>query len=261
MYPASPAALLSYLVLRLIECDTLRRQKSQLIQGNKLPTQSKGSHTSSPHPATRSPVNLRLSGFFFNSPRRWADLKSSGPEYSAFSSSFIDDCNHVFLNVDVKGTKLFFCVFYYRGICNCRCFYSSIQTFTFRLDGFWMCNTCVSNPPVLLYAYCCNLKAQNIQHICHGHFWTPQLKNYAGLQRLVVHWGKPVDYKAVQPGALCSQGIPALFIVCFRSPERGCTLHVSACAFEHWFPISLWTAEGVRQVKGIKWVNKGNISL
>lgn len=88
MYPASPAALLSYLVLRLIECDTLRRQKSQLIQGNKLPTQSKGSHTSSPRPATRSPVNLCLSGFFVNSSRRWADLKSWGPEYSAFPTTF-----------------------------------------------------------------------------------------------------------------------------------------------------------------------------
>lgn len=191
MYPASPAALLSYLVLRLIECDTPRRQKSQLIQGNKLPPQSKGSHTSSPRPATRSPVNLRLSGVFFQLAQ-----KMSWPEKLRswiFSVSklvlwmiFIIECGR-----ERRKAVFFFCVFYYGGISRCRCFYSSIQTFTFRLVGFWTCNTCASNPPVLLYAYCCNLKAQNIQHICHGHFWTPQLKNYASLQRLVVHWGKP----------------------------------------------------------------------
>lgn len=47
MYPVNTAALLSYLVLCLIECDILGRQKSRLIQSNKLPwakcqMQSKG---------------------------------------------------------------------------------------------------------------------------------------------------------------------------------------------------------------------------
>lgn len=119
MHPASPAALLSYLVLRLIECDTLRRQKSQLIQSNKLPMQNEGSHTSSPHPATRS-VNLCLSGlFFFNSFRRWADLKSWGPEYSAFPSTVYRWFESHFLECGHKRHKIVHCfyVFSIRGLC------------------------------------------------------------------------------------------------------------------------------------------------
>lgn len=124
----------------------------------------------------------------------------------------------------VRKCVLFLYVFYCRGICTSRRFYSSIKTFTFSHVGSRMCNMCVSNPQALLYAYHCNLKAQNIRHICHGHFGTPQLKNYTSLQRLVVYWGNPVDYKAVKPGALCSQGIPVLFIVCFCPPEM---LHIA----------------------------------
>lgn len=108
MYPASPAALPSYLVLHLIECDTLRRQKSQLIQSNKLPTQSEGGHTSSPHPATHSPVNLCLSGLFFNS-RRWADLKSWGPEYSAFPTTFYRWFSSHFLECGHERHKVVYC--------------------------------------------------------------------------------------------------------------------------------------------------------
>lgn len=50
-----------------------------------------------------------------------------------------------------------------------------------------------------------------------------RLKLYVSLQRLVVYWGNTVDYKAVHPGAVCSQGIQVLLIVCLRSLERGCT--------------------------------------
>lgn len=60
-----------------------------------------------------------------------------------------------------------------------------------------------------------------------------RLKHYVGLRRLVVHWGNIVDYKAVQPGGVCSQESQALLIVCLRSLERGCTYHVPQCASEH----------------------------
>lgn len=70
-----------------------------------------------------------------------------------------------------------------------------------------------------------------------------RIKQHVSLQRLVVHWGNIVDYKAVQPGAVCSRGIQALLFVCLRSLERGCTLHVPVCAFELCFPISVWTTE------------------
>lgn len=103
-------------------------------------------------------------------------------------------------------------------------------------------------PQCFLYAYCCNLKAQNIQHICHGHFWTPQLKNYASLQRLVVRWGNPVDYKAVQPGALCSQGIPALFIVCFSFPRE--RLHIACVCVCFWTLISYFFVDRWRSKTG-----------
>lgn len=68
MYPANPAALLSYLVLCLIECDMLGRQKSRLIQSNKLPwakrqMQSKGA--AAPHNITLSLFALSVYGLFF----------------------------------------------------------------------------------------------------------------------------------------------------------------------------------------------------
>lgn len=68
MYPANPAALLSYLVLCLIECDMLGRQKSRLIQSNKLPwakrqMQSKGA--AAPHNITHSLLTHSFYGLFF----------------------------------------------------------------------------------------------------------------------------------------------------------------------------------------------------
>lgn len=49
-----------------------------------------------------------------------------------------------------------------------------------------------------------------------------RIKQHVSLWRLVVHWGNIVDYKAVQPEAVCSQGIQALLFVCLRSLERVC---------------------------------------
>lgn len=68
MYPANPAALLSYLVLCLIECDMLGRQKSRLIQSNKLPwakrpMQSEGAAAS--HNIAHSLLTLSFYGLFF----------------------------------------------------------------------------------------------------------------------------------------------------------------------------------------------------
>lgn len=83
MYPANTAALLSYLVLCLIECDMLERQKSRLIQSNKLPwakrqMQSKGA---------AAPHNIALSLFTFTLSKRSTDLKSQGLEYLMFPAS------------------------------------------------------------------------------------------------------------------------------------------------------------------------------
>ena len=34
-----------------------------------------------------------------------------------------------------------------------------------------------------------------------------RIKQHVSLRRLAVRWGNTVDYKAVQPGAVCSPGI------------------------------------------------------
>ena len=65
-----------------------------------------------------------------------------------------------------------------------------------------------------------------------------RIKQHVSLQRLVVHWGNIVDYKAVQPEAVCSQGIQTLLFVCLRSLERLHIVCASVCAFEHCVPVS-----------------------
>lgn len=116
MYPTNPAALLSYLVLCLIECDMLGRQKSWLIQSNKLPwakrqMQSKGA--ADPHNITLSLLTFSIYGFFFHSiSKRSTDLKSQDPEYLMFSPSlyklFWSSC-HECLTGGNERQKVLYC--------------------------------------------------------------------------------------------------------------------------------------------------------
>lgn len=112
MYPANPAALLSYLVLCLIECDMLGRQKSRLIQSNKLPwakrqMQSKGA--AAPHNITLSPS---MASFSDSLSKRSTDLKSQGPEYLMFAASlyklFWSSC-HECLTGGNERQKVLYC--------------------------------------------------------------------------------------------------------------------------------------------------------
>lgn len=84
MYPANPAALLSYLVLCLIECDMLWRQKSRLIQSNKLPWARRpmlSEGAAACHSASRSLLTLSFDGLVF---RKLVLQKISWPEKSGF---------------------------------------------------------------------------------------------------------------------------------------------------------------------------------
>lgn len=86
MYPANPAALLSYLVLCLIECDMLWRQKSRLIQSNKLPWARRpmlSEGAAACHSANRSLLTLSFDGLVFENSlsKRSADLKSQDSEF------------------------------------------------------------------------------------------------------------------------------------------------------------------------------------
>lgn len=94
MYPANPAALLSYLVLCLIECDVLWRQKSRLIQSNKLPWARRPmlrEGAAACHSVNRSFLTLSFDGLVFQSllSERSADLKSKDSEFFMSPASLV----------------------------------------------------------------------------------------------------------------------------------------------------------------------------
>lgn len=143
MYPSSPAALLSYLVLRLIQCDAPRRQKTRLIQSNKLPTQGTGSPASS---TLFFFLHAFLFFFFFVLTHRpedeltWEDQVLNAQH---FRPRPINDFRHVC--VKVKGTK--FCVVFF--VCVFHHPHPSQHSHLHRSDS--ECATCVHHIP----SHCC----------------------------------------------------------------------------------------------------------
>lgn len=117
MYPANPAALLSYLVLCLIECDMLGRQKSRLIQSNKLPwakRQMQSMGAAAPHNITLSLFLLSpsMASFSNSLSKRSTDLKCQGPEYLMLPASlyklFWSSC-HECLTGENERQKVLYC--------------------------------------------------------------------------------------------------------------------------------------------------------
>lgn len=111
MYPANTAALLSYLVLCLIECDILGRQKRRLIQSNKLPwakSQMQNMERQQQHKLLS--FHCPSVAPFSNSLcRRSTDLKCQGPEYlmllCLLYKLFWSPC-HECLTEGIKGDRV-----------------------------------------------------------------------------------------------------------------------------------------------------------